>query len=207
MRYSYFSSVVIVIIGLFFGFFADSINTLTLWITSALYGGYAAANVLKWIWWRFNGYGYFFGMLGGLIASTIIPIMYPDVAAIYLFPIILGISFAGCIIGTYASPQSSEATLIQFYRQTYPWGFWRPVIKKIQKTQPDYIGNSFFKLDCTNVIVGIIWQMTLVIMPIYLIIKNTQYFLIALLVFIITSIFLKKNWYDKLETLSKTRNE
>jgi hypothetical protein len=23
-----------------------------LWITSALYGGYVAANFLKWIWWR-----------------------------------------------------------------------------------------------------------------------------------------------------------
>jgi hypothetical protein len=39
-----------------FGFFAKSLNSITLWITSSLYGGYAAANVLKWIWWRFNGY-------------------------------------------------------------------------------------------------------------------------------------------------------
>jgi len=27
------------------------------WIVSGLWGGYTAANVLKWYWWRFNGYG------------------------------------------------------------------------------------------------------------------------------------------------------
>ncbi|WP_315817092.1 hypothetical protein [Paraflavitalea speifideaquila] len=53
--------------------FADSLSSLTLWISSALYGGYAAANVLKWIWWRFNGYGYFAGMLAGLLSATFVP--------------------------------------------------------------------------------------------------------------------------------------
>jgi Na+/proline symporter len=75
--YSYASSLILVVIGVFMGFFAESINSLTLWITSALYGGYAAANVLKWVWWRFNGYGYFFGMLGGLVASTVVPSLWP----------------------------------------------------------------------------------------------------------------------------------
>ena len=52
------------------GFFADSINSLTLWITSALFGGYVAANFLKWIWWRFNGWGYFWGMFSGLVVAS-----------------------------------------------------------------------------------------------------------------------------------------
>ena len=67
VRYSYLASIILVIVGVIFGFYAKSLNALTLWITSSLYGGYAAANVLKWIWWRFNGYGYFYGMLAGLL--------------------------------------------------------------------------------------------------------------------------------------------
>ena len=35
-------------------------------IQGALYGGFVVANVLKWYWWRFNGYGYFWGMLAGI---------------------------------------------------------------------------------------------------------------------------------------------
>jgi Na+/proline symporter len=73
VKCSYLTSVTIILIGCFFGLFADSLSSLTLWISSALYGGYAAANVLKWIWWRFNGYGYFAGMLAGLLSATFVP--------------------------------------------------------------------------------------------------------------------------------------
>ena len=199
IRMSYISSFVLVVIGVFMGFFAESINSLTLWITSALYGGYAAANVLKWIWWRFNGYGYFFGMLGGLLASTFVPGLFPDTVAIYYFPVILGISFLGCILGTLLTPPDDEAVLMSFYRQTRPWGFWKPIIKKIQAVDPDFVPNNDFKKDMFNVLVGIVWQMTLVVMPIYLIIKSFGDFSIALLIFMVTSFLLKKYWYDKLE--------
>lgn len=199
VRYSYVASLILVIIGIGAGFFAESINSLTLWITSALYGGYAAANVLKWIWWRFNGYGYFFGMLGGLLASTFIPRLMPEVIDIYLFPIILGISFAGCILGTLLTAPGEDEVLKAFYKGTRPWGFWKPVIRKIQAEDPSFVPNQDFKRDMFNVLVGIVWQMTLVVMPIYLLIRETQSLLIALTLFIITSYVLKKFWYDKLE--------
>ncbi|MEZ5043783.1 MAG: sodium:solute symporter family protein [Saprospiraceae bacterium] len=199
VRYSYVSSFVLVLIGIAAGFFAHSINALTLWITSALYGGYAAANVLKWLWWRFNGYGYFFGMLGGLIASTFIPQLMAGVIDIYLFPIILGCSFLGCMLGTLLSPPDDEEVLISFYKQTKPWGFWQPIIKKIQQKEPDFLPNMDFKRDAFNVLVGIIWQMTLVVMPIYLLIRETSSFLLCLLLFALTTYWLKRFWYDKLE--------
>ncbi len=200
VKYSYISSLALVIVGVIGGFFAASINSLTLWITSALYGGYAAANVLKWIWWRFNGFGYFFGMLGGLIASTFVPFLFPYTAAIYLFPIILFISFAGCIAGTYLTQPDNEEVLKAFYEQTKPWGFWKPIIQKIQREKPGFVANQEFKRDVFNVMVGIAWQMTLIVMPIYLIIKDMQGFGIAALVFVVTSLLLKRFWYDLLET-------
>ena len=204
VRLSYLSSVILVLIGLIFGFFADSINSLTIWITSALYGGYAAANVLKWIWWRFNGYGYFYGMLAGLLASTVVPIIFPDVVAIYLFPVILGISLFGCIVGTLLTPAESEATLTTFYRQTYPWGFWRPVVDKIKVDRPEYTGNPHLKRDTANILIGILWQMTLVVMPIYLVCGMYRHFFIGLVICTITTYLLKINWYDRLTELATT---
>lgn len=199
IRFSYLASLIIVVIGLFMGFFAESINSLTLWITSALYGGYAAANVLKWIWWRFNGYGYFFGMLGGLIASTFVPALLPEVSAIYLFPVILAASFIGCIAGTFMTAPNSDEVLINFYKQTHPWGFWKPVLNKIKATEPDFQANKDFRRDMINVLVGIIWQMTMVVMPIYLVIHDIKSFGISLVLFILTSVFLKIYWYDNLK--------
>jgi Na+(H+)/acetate symporter ActP len=32
-----------------------------------------ASNVLKWYWWRFNGYGYFWGMVTGIASALGLP--------------------------------------------------------------------------------------------------------------------------------------
>ncbi|MEM6318697.1 MAG: sodium:solute symporter family protein [Bacteroidota bacterium] len=199
VRFSYLASLTIVLIGIIGGFFAESINSLTLWISSALYGGYAMANVLKWIWWRFNGYGYFLGMVAGLIASTFVPPMFPDINVLYVFPIILLSSLVGCLVGTFATSSDDEEVLIQFYKQTRPWGWWQPIVDKIKINEPNFSINKDFKRDMFNVVVGIIWQTTLMLMPVYLVFHFQFPFLISLLVFLGTSLLLKIYWYDKLK--------
>lgn len=204
--YSYGSSFLLVLIGVTFGLFVDSINSLTLWITSSLFGGYAAANVLKWIWWRFNGMGYFFGMLGGLFASLIVPslvrIWYPNLIDIYIFPIILLVSFLSSWIATLLTKPEDISVLKKFYRQTRPWGFWEPVKKEVLLEDPTFKPNMDFKRDMFNVIIGIIWQMTMVIIPLYLLSGNTVETIVSIMVFLATSIILKKTWYDNLKTIN-----
>jgi hypothetical protein len=125
--------------------------------------------------------------------------MFPETADIFLFPIILGVSFLGCILGTFLTKPDDEEVLKNFYRQTKPWGFWKPVIEKIQKEDPSFIPNKNFKRDAFNVLVGIVWQMTLVVMPIYLLIRDMTDLAICFMIFVLTSWLLKKYWYDTLE--------
>jgi Na+/proline symporter len=198
LQYSYLASIALVIIGIIFGFLGNSINTLTLWITSALYGGYAAANMLKWIWWRFNGYGYFGGMLAGLIGSTFLPLLFPDTPPIFIFPVLLIFSLAGCFLGVLLFPAESDETLIHFYKKTRPWGFWKPIITKIQQTDPSFVPNKTFKKDAINVVIGIIWQMSQVVLPMYFMIRHHYGTAISLLLFFLTTWLLKKNWYDRI---------
>ena len=66
VRMSYASSVGVVVVGTAMGFFVGSLNPMVQWIVSALYGGYTASNLLKWYWWRFNAWGYFWGMVAGI---------------------------------------------------------------------------------------------------------------------------------------------
>ncbi len=199
IRFSYISSISIVAIGLIFGFFASSINTLTLWLTSALYGGYAAANVLKWIWWRFNAYGYFGGMLAGLFAATLVPSYFPDIPDIYLFPLILLISFIGCFLGIVLGKPDDIEVLKNFYKTTKPWGFWKPVYEKLKEEDPTFSANTDFARDMMNCVIGIIWQMTFVLSPIYLIVKDYYSLAIVLFLMVVTSIILKYTWYNRLK--------
>ena len=69
MRLSYLASFAVVVLGVSIGWYVSSVNSVVLWIVSGLWGGYTASNFLKWYWWRFNGYGYFWGMVTGISAS------------------------------------------------------------------------------------------------------------------------------------------
>ena len=199
IRLSYWVSFIVVIVGVCFGIFIHSIDSATKWIVSSLYGGYTAANVLKWIWWRFNGYGYFWGMLSGLVTSIFIPLFFPEASALNTFPIILLISSAGSVAGSLLTAPDNEDVLKNFYSTVRPWGFWDPIYKKVLTDQPDFKKNTNFKRDMANSIIGIAWQMSMLVMPIYLVIREYISLAVTLGVFLVTSFLLKIYWYDKLE--------
>jgi len=199
IRLSYLVSLLVVIIGVIFGMFIHSIDSMTKWIVASLYGGYTAANILKWIWWRFNGYGYFWGMLSGIAASLVIPLVLPDSSALNTFPLILLISSVGCVAGSLLTDPDNEEVLKEFYSSVRPWGFWEPIYQKVLAENPAFKKNRNFKRDMMNCSVGIAWQMSMVVMPIYLVIREFISMSIAFVVFAATTVFLKIYWYDKLE--------
>lgn len=198
VRLSILSSVLLVIVGIIFGFNVGSLNKITLWITSALYGGYVAANMLKWVWWRFNGHGYFYGMLFGLIASTVKLFVFPEIVDIYVFPVIFAFSLLGCFIGTYIKPLENREAVKDYYRKTRPWGFWGPIKKEVLKEDPSFVANRDLKRDIINIVTGIVWQFSQVVIPIYFMIRENYNLLVWSVVLIITTWILKKNWWDKL---------
>jgi len=196
---SYIASIVVVVVGMIAGLMAESINTAMQWIVSGLWGGYTAPNVLKWHWWRFNGYGYFWGMISGLIAASILPLLFPGLSALNSFPIILLISAAACIIASLNSKPEGDEILKKFYMSVRPWGLWGPVARKVEAEHPDFKRNKNFRRDVLNISVGIVWQMTLVLIPVYLVLESFTNMGIGVAVLIATSWFLKRNWMDKLE--------
>lgn len=197
--WSYGTSILVVVVGTVFGFMVGTINDLILWIVAALYGGYTASNLLKWYWWRFNSYGYFWGMLGGIIAAMVIPAIFSDVTPLYTFPYIFLISVIGCIWGTLATPPDDEEVLKNFYLKVRPWGFWGPIHEKVAAEYEGIERNKHFKRDMLNVVVGIIWQTALTATGIYLVIQEYTYFAICVAIVLVTMAFLKTNWYDNLE--------
>ena len=214
VKASHLSSMGVVILGVIMGFFANSINSITLWITSALYGGYVAANFLKWIWWRFNGWGYFWGMLSGLVVATLqfllvhnqgnfVPdsflYMVSRISAIYLFPVIFGVSLIGSFFGTFLTPPTNSAVLQNFYKNVRPWGWWKPVREELQKQEKGIKKNSDFARDILNCLIGILWQSSMILLPVYLVMRDYPRAGISFLVFAASSLILKFTWLDKVK--------
>lgn len=198
IRLSILSSILLVVVGIIFGFNAASLNKLTLWITSALYGGYVSANMLKWVWWRFNGLGYFWGMLFGLIASTIKLFVFPEIVDIYVFPLILAFSMGGCLLGTFITPPENREAVKNFYRQTRPWGFWGPIRREVMQEDPGFVPNRDLRRDTLNILAGIVWQFAQVVIPIYFMIRENGQMLLWIALLGVTTWWLKKHWWDRL---------
>lgn len=215
VRLSYLSSFLVVLLGVLLGWFVSSVNGVVIWIVTSLWGGYAAANVLKWYWWRFNGYGYFWGMVVGMIASTTAPLAIQHSAALQAyrqahsmnlevsagFGIVFGLSLIACILGTLLSAPQDEETLKDFYRRVRPWGFWGPILKKVQQEDPSFARNKDFWRDVFNIIVGMIWQVALVALPMYIVTWNLSRAAWAVAIVAVTSVILKLVWYDHLKDL------
>ena len=201
---SYLASFLVVLTGCVFGFFLDSINSIIGWLVSGLYGGYTAANLLKWYWWRFNAYGYFWGMVAGIIAALALPTLLELTMAnpwnaLESFPLNLAFSLGACIIGSLLTPPDPRPVLREFYRKTRPWGAWGPVAQGQGPNEPTIPANNAMGRDTINVIVGILWQTAITASPIFLVIKDFSSFLIALTIVAACTLFLKFNWYDKLQ--------
>jgi len=199
---SYISSVAVVVVGIIIGLNIGSVDEQFQWITGSLFGGYAFANAVKWIWWRFNGYGYFWGMISGLAASLAIPKMLPDADFLVSFPIIFGISVVGSLLGCLLTKPDNDEVLISFYKSVRPWGFWKPIRKKAQEQYPGLKKNTFFARDMLNSLNGIVWQMTLTVLPLFLLLREWNAFFVTLGICLASMVLLKFYWYDKLEKSS-----
>ncbi len=212
VRLSRISAVVILVVGVAFGLITVSVFEIMRWIVGALYSGYVVANVLKWYWWRFNGFGYFWGMASGMLAAMALPSLakmeplagwissqFGTINDLYFIPPILVISTIGCLAGTLLTPPEDEATLLEFYRTTRPWGFWGPIRAKAGGLVPPVRPNRNFPRDMFNVAVGIVWQLCLTALPVYLVLKQWSWVGGIATLLAATSVILKFTWYDRLE--------
>jgi len=196
---NYVSGVVVVATGVFLGFFTKDVNSILQWIVSGLYGGYIASNVLKWYWWRFNANGFFWGMLVGILGALVFSHFFDGIQFLFYFPVLFLISIAGCLVGTYASPPTDREVLKHFYKTVRPWGFWRPIHELVLAEDPSFEGNKRFKLDMFNVVLGIVAQLCLTILPMYLVLWMKLPLIITVTLLAAIILVLKKTWWNKLE--------
>ncbi len=195
---SYAASILIVVVGVIMGTQAESIHSAMGWIVTGLWGGFTAPNVLKWHWWRFNGYGYFWGMASGILTAMILAQIVPSSEYLYYFPVTMGVGALGSILGSLLTEADELEDLKSFYRNVRPWGFWAPVAEAVLKEDPAFKTGASALRDLSNVAVGIVWQTALVVAPVYFIIREWYAMAVAVVIASLTSYWLKKFWYDKL---------
>lgn len=203
MSQSRLASIVVVLLGLLFSFPVININDIWGWITMAFGSGIFVPLLLRWYWWRYNGYGFAAGIFMGMIAAVGVKFLGVQVPEYMNFLIPGGCALLGCIVGTYLTPQTDASVLKEFYIKTRPFGFWG----KIKSVLPEEDQKKIVKetrRDLISIFLAVSWQLSLFIMGMMVIIKQWQHFFVLSTVFSLLSVGLYFSWYRHLNDKTRT---
>jgi len=203
MRHSYMASIILVFIGLFLTLLIKNINEIWGWITMSIGAGLMIPQLIRWYWWRLNGYGYAIGMVAGAISAILWKIFAPEaLPEYYAFIFASGLSFLGTILGTLMTKPTEKKVLKNFYEKTRPFGMWEDVRKEFPK---EFIADAKKenRRDIFSIFFAVPWQICLFLMWMMLIMKRWDNFVITLILTIILTTILYFSWFRHLSVKDK----
>ena len=168
-------------------YFTTSINDIWGWITAGLISGLMMPFMLRFYWWRFNGSGFVFGTIIGMIAAVLQRIFIPAMSEWYQFIYIATTGLVGSIIGTYVTGPTDSGVLENFYRTTRPFGFWKP-LKNVLPAEEHVAMVREHRNDLTALPFTLGWQVTALLLPMQLMIRAYQAFAVTLVIFAVSMV-------------------
>ena len=133
-----------------------------------------------------------------IVVALVFGALIPSGNLLYWFPLLFAISMTGSVVGTYLSPPTDAAVLQSFYKTVRPWGFWGPVLAQVQAQDPTFQPNRNFGRNMFNIVLGIIAQLCLTILPMYLLLSQHVPLAITVVILITIILILKKTWWNRL---------
>ncbi|MFC1557774.1 hypothetical protein ACFL40_00315 [candidate division KSB1 bacterium] len=198
VKAGYIATVSLVLFGILLGLNAKSIAHIWNWLMMALGAGVIIPNVLRWYWWRMNGWGYAVGTVVGILLSLIV-FFIPELPMYKFFPPIVLSSLAGCIIGSLATRPVDENTLVKFYSTVQPFGLWKRIRKASNLSGEEISAVSESPLyTILNVILGIIAITGFYLFPMFLVGHWYNSSMVCLGIALVSSIILIFTWYKNL---------
>ena len=171
IRASWIFIAVLVFTGFLLGYYTKSINDIWGWINMSLGASMLIPGMLRFLWWRFNGGGFATGIGFGLTFAFLQRIFAPELDERSQFLLASSISLAGCILGTYLTKPTDKDVVENFYRKTRPFGFWKP-LKGSLSPEMKKATQREHRFDLMALPVAMLFQVTLFMMPMQMIIKS-----------------------------------
>lgn len=198
MRQSYLGTVAFAVIAVILSQSVQNINEIWSWITGPLSAGLAGPIVMRWYWWRLNGYGFAIATAAGLTSSLVQRILVPDMTFYLAFLMTLSLSVLAGLVSSYLTEPTDMETLKAFWQRIRPFGFWDTVRNQLdtQLVSDAQVKNS---IDLSNVAFGVIWQLSGVVTVISLLFHKWISAGLGTGVFVALSGVLYFTWYKNLE--------
>jgi solute:Na+ symporter, SSS family len=200
MMQSYLASTVVVLVGLALMLVIKNINDIWGWITMSISAGMVIPFMIRWYWWRLNGYGYTIGLISGTAAAILWKLVMPaNVEEYYSFIFSCGISILGTVIGTLSTKPTDDRVLENFYQVTRPFGWWG----KYKRRQPAGVAAAIDRENRRDIIAlfcALPWQISLFLFMMSLVMQNWTQTLILTGILLLCSMAMYVFWYRHLST-------
>lgn len=196
------ASLLIVLLGLFLASGIKSINEIWGWLTMGLGAGMIVPLLVRWYWWRMNGFGFTIGTIFGMGTAIVQKIFYPNATEYLSFAILVLSSLIATILGTLLTEQTNKEVLINFYKTTRPFGLWKP-IKSFLPDEKRIEINSENKRDIIVVCFALPWQIVLFLSGMTIVLKRFDLFFYLGVLLIILSAGLYYFWFRHLTNESR----
>ena len=197
MFQSRLASLVIVALALLFSLTISNINEIWGWITMGIGAGMFIPQVVRWYWWRFNGYGYAIGTTFGMIAAVLTKAFGGPLPEYTSFLIASGCSFIGCIFGTYFTKPTDDEVLFDFYKITRPFGFWNRIRHRLPENILVKI-NEENRRDIIAIFFAVPWQVVLFLTGMMIVLKQWSNVGILFVLLVVLSAGLYWFWFRHL---------
>lgn len=193
------SSLLIVLFGLVLTINFVSINDIWGWLTMGLGSGLIVPLLIRWYWWRMNGYGFAFGTAAGMMAAILQKILYPEATEYFTFAIVVLSSLFATIAGTIFTAPTDNETLTNFYKSTRPFGLWKPISSKLSSEKFSLVQKEN-RRDIISICFALPWQIVLFLTGMSVILRRWDYVLLLLIILVFLSIGLYNFWFKHLST-------
>ncbi|MFP4229206.1 MAG: sodium:solute symporter family transporter [Salinivenus sp.] len=197
------SSATVVVIGMISTYAFSTLNDVWSWLTLSLGAGLLVPQVIRWYWWRFNGYGYAGGVAVGMALAVLQRIVAPDLAEMGQFLAVGSGTLIASIAITFATAPTNRDVLRTFYRETKPFGFWDPVRERIDALDLDAI-RAENRRDILSICLAVPWQLTLFLTTMMVVTKRWGTVAVLSAVLLGLSVALYFTWYRHLSVSEET---
>ena len=191
------ASVCIVALALLFSLTISNINEIWGWITMGIGAGMFIPQVIRWYWWRFNGYGYALGTAFGMTSAILTKAFAGPIPEYSSFMIASGGSLLGCLLGTYFTKPTNENVLFEFYKITRPFGIWNKIRNRLPHNTLEKI-NEENKRDIIAIFFAVPWQVVLFLTGMMIVLKQWANVLTLLALLVFLSLGLYHFWFRHL---------
>jgi len=153
---------------------------------------------LRWHWWRFGAKAYVWSMIASTGVVVIQRLFFAGIPQYAQLFMVVGSSLALTIIITLLTTPASFDLLIKFYSRIRPFGFWKPIRLEAVRLGLVPATDKMPRMDLINSVLTLSFQLSIGIMPLYIIFRKWDYALIWFGVCILSAIILYFTWFKNL---------